>query len=125
LVQKVFPFWWAPPPPPPPKYLGIPFSVHKLRKADLQPLAVAVADWLPSWKVRLMLRAGRTALTKATLLAIPVHVSIAVHVDPWIIKMVHKFRRAFIWSGSDSVQGGCCLVAWRKVARPNELGGLS
>jgi hypothetical protein len=51
-------------------------------------------------------------------------VSIAVEVSPWIIKMVDKFRRAFIWSGSNTVQGGQCLVACQRVARPVGLGGL-
>jgi hypothetical protein len=106
------------------KHLGVPLSVHQLRKEDLQPLADAVADQLPLWKVKLMSRAGWTALTKATLSAIPMHVSIVVRVHPWIVKMVDKFHRAFIWSGSDSVHGGCCLVAWSKVTRPLELGGL-
>jgi hypothetical protein len=101
------------------KFLGVPLSVHKLRKEDLQPLADAVAYRLPSWKARLMSRAGRTTLTKVTLSAI-----LVVKVDPWIIRMVDKLRRAFIWDGSDTVRGGRCLVAWRKVTRPMELGGL-
>jgi hypothetical protein len=45
------------------KYLGVPLSVHQLRKEDLQPLADSVTDRLPSWKARLILRAGRTTLT--------------------------------------------------------------
>jgi hypothetical protein len=98
----------------------VPLSVYKLKKEDLQ----AVADRLPLWKEWLMSRAGRTTLMKVTLSAIPVHVSIGLKVDPWIIRMVDKFRRAFIWAGSNSVQGGHCLVAWQKVTRPMELGGL-
>jgi hypothetical protein len=85
------------------RYLGVPLSVFKLRKEDLQPLADAVADHLPSWKVHLMARAVRTTLTKVRLSAIPLHVSITVKVDPWIIRMVDKFHRTFIWSGSNSM----------------------
>jgi hypothetical protein len=33
------------------KYLGVPLSVHKLRKSDLQSLANSTADCIPPWKV--------------------------------------------------------------------------
>jgi hypothetical protein len=106
------------------KYLRVPLSVHKLHKEDLQPVVDSVADHLQTWKSRLMSLARSTTLTKVTLSAILVHVSIAVQVSPWILKMVDKFRHAFIWSGSDTVQGSQCLVLWQKVARSVELGGL-
>jgi hypothetical protein len=99
-------------------------SVHKLHKTDLQPLADAVADRLPPWKARLMSRAGRVTLTNTTLSSIPVHVSIAVTVSTWILKVIDKLRRAFKWTGSEAANGGQCLVAWSRVTRPVELGGF-
>ncbi|GJM90009.1 hypothetical protein PR202_ga06245 [Eleusine coracana subsp. coracana] len=33
-------------------------------------------------------------------------------------------RRAFLWSGEDTVSGAQCLVAWDAVTRPLEHGGL-
>jgi hypothetical protein len=82
------------------RYLGVPLSIFKLKKSDLQPLV----DHLPTWKSRLMSRAGGTALTKVTLSAIPIHVSIAA---PWIYHATDKLRRAFICTtGSDSVHRG-------------------
>jgi hypothetical protein len=87
------------------KYLGVPLSVHKLLKSDLQPLADSVADRLPPWKARLMSKAGRVTLSKTTLSAILVHVSIVVAVSSWILKLIGKLQRAFIWTGTETANG--------------------
>src|SRR6266540_2591477 len=48
----------------------------------------------------------------------------AVDLPPWALKAIDKIRRGFLWKGRKDVKGGHCLVAWPKVARPLELGGL-
>jgi hypothetical protein len=101
LVQKLFP---CPLVHFPFMYLGVPLSVHKLKKNDLQPLVDDVADRVPTWKARLMSIAGRTTLTKVTLSAIPIHVSIVVSVSPWIYQAIDRLRYSPWWS----VHG--CLV---------------
>jgi hypothetical protein len=78
------------------RYLGIPLLIYKLKKGDLIPLVDAVADRLPVWKSKFMSKVGRTMLTKVTLTAIPIHVSIAVEVSPWIYKEINKIRRACV-----------------------------
>jgi hypothetical protein len=40
------------------RYLGIPFSIAKLPRSVLHPLVEHVADRLPTWKGRLLYRAG-------------------------------------------------------------------
>jgi hypothetical protein len=71
-----------------------------------------------------MARAGRTTLVKAILSTIPIHVTITVEIAPTIYKAIDKLRRALIRTGSNTTSGGCCLVTWPKVARPQELSGL-
>ena len=55
------------------KYLGLPLSIRKLTKADLQPIVDKIADMLPGWKAALMSTAGRAVLVKAVLTAAPVY----------------------------------------------------
>lgn len=40
------------------RYLGLPLSIHKLTRADLQPIIDKMADRLPGWKAELMDKAG-------------------------------------------------------------------
>ncbi|GJN31673.1 hypothetical protein PR202_gn00025 [Eleusine coracana subsp. coracana] len=53
-----------------------------------------------------------------------VHISLAVELPSWVINSIDKIRRGFIWDGSEAVHGGRCSVAWKKVTRPTDLGGL-
>lgn len=67
--------------------------------------------------------AGRAALVRFVLSAIPVYLLIAMNVPKWFIKAANKLR-GFCWKGRKEVNGGSCLVAWEKVQWPLDLGGL-
>lgn len=105
-------------------YLGLPLSNRKLHRADLLFWVEKIADRLPAWKAHLMNMAGRKVMVQFVLAAIPIHLLIAINVNKWMIKAINRIMRGFLWKGREHVQGGFCLVAWDKVQRPIDLGGL-
>jgi hypothetical protein len=92
----------------------------KLPKHALQPLI----DKMANHQGQMMNRSGRLALIKSTLSATSTHLAINLGLPPWFLKVMEKIMKCFLWSGTDSVQGGKCLMAWGCVQRPLELRGL-
>jgi hypothetical protein len=58
------------------------------------------------------------------MMAIPIHTCIAVGIPPWLLKAIRKLMTTFLWTNTDMVQAEKCLVAWKRVQRPLQLGGL-
>jgi hypothetical protein len=106
------------------RYLGIPLFITKLPKSTFQPLIDRMVDALPTWKGRLMNKFGQLTLVKMTLSVMPTHTAICLELPYWVQKTMIKIMKSFLWTGTDTVQGGKCLVAWSRVQRPRQLGGL-
>ena len=60
------------------KYLGLPLTIKKLTKEQLQPIIDRIADQLPGWKADLMTRAGRVVQVQFVLTAMLVYVAMAM-----------------------------------------------
>jgi len=108
----------------PTTYLGLPVSDKKLRRCDLLIWIEKIANKLPGWKAPLLSLAGRAVLVRFVITTIPIYLLIAIRVPKWFIRAVDKIRRSFLWKGRKEINGGSCLVAWEKVMRPIDLGGL-
>jgi hypothetical protein len=68
------------------RYLGIPLTLLKPTHAEEQPLIDKIAARILTWKARLLNHAGRATLTKVTLSAILIHVSIASELSSWALR---------------------------------------
>ncbi|KAM0845794.1 hypothetical protein ACQ4PT_056118 [Festuca glaucescens] len=106
------------------KYLGLPLSLGKPSKADLQAAIDKLVVKLPHWKARLLSKEGRLVYVQAVMSASVVYQLLVLDLDPWFYKAVDKLRRSFLWVGSTDVSGGSCTVAWHLVCQPKALGGL-
>lgn len=105
-------------------YLGLPLSVRKPGKADLQPMMDRLAKSLASWKPKLLAPDARLAIIKHVLMVLPLYFMSVLELPVWAIKEIEKKCHGFLWKGDENAAGSCSLVAWDKLCLPIENGGL-
>ena len=105
-------------------YLGVPLSPYKLTKTQVQPIIEKIADRLPRWKADLLTKAGRCVLVQSVLTSMVIYLLLAQDLPVKALEAIDKIRRGFLRKGRKDVKGGHCLIAWPKVTRPPDLGGL-
>jgi len=116
-VQHVFPCAVVPFPC---KYLGIPLTLGRLRRADEQALVDTIAARIPTWKSGLLSVDTRREgpADEGDSICYPYAPQHCV-ISSWGIQQIDKRRRAFLWSGTESVTGGKC----HSCAGPRTLAG--
>ncbi|WVZ95185.1 hypothetical protein U9M48_040982 [Paspalum notatum var. saurae] len=101
------------------RYLGLPLSIRKLTKTDLQPIVDKLADLLHGWKAAMLSLAGCSILVKG-------------HPDCGADPFAHYIGRAQVAGPCHRQEetclpverGGHCLVGGTKAYMPTELRAL-
>jgi hypothetical protein len=107
------------------KSVNLPLSCDKLTLETFTPLIVKADKFLSGWRALLLSPAGRLVLVNAVLDSLPTHAMAALQLPPAVIAALDALRRAFLWGvGEGRASGAKCLVAWDKVCRPKDEGGL-
>jgi hypothetical protein len=104
------------------KYLRIPLSMEKLAAVPFQ-LVHRLADKLPTWRASTMPRAGRLALIRSVITAIPLHQLMVLSLNKKALNKVNKIMRGFLWAGRPNANGGHYHVNWSRVCRPLRFEG--
>lgn len=106
------------------KYLGLPLSIRKLRRVEIQPLLDKSSARLKPWKGKLITRPGRLILVNSVITAMATYFLTIFTANVWAEKRLNKIRRNFQWNADEEGNGGKCLVNWKAICAPKHYGGL-
>ncbi|KAK1685871.1 hypothetical protein QYE76_046719 [Lolium multiflorum] len=95
----------------PQTYLGLPLSIYKMRFADFAPIIHKSDMRLSGWRGRCLPIGGRLILVNSVLTAMLAHAMSAGLLPAGVIEAIDKRRRAFLWTGEETCNGGSCKVA--------------
>jgi hypothetical protein len=108
----------------PQTYLGLPLTCDRLKLTHFAPLIDKIDRYLSGWRSLLLSPGGRIVLLNAVLDALPAYAMGAIELPPPLVQATDALRRAFLWNFEGRASGAKCLVAWAKVCRPKDEGGL-
>ncbi|KAM0822318.1 hypothetical protein ACQ4PT_071574 [Festuca glaucescens] len=99
------------------KYLGLPLSLTKPRRVEVQPLIDKLASKAKGWMGKLM--------AKPVMSSFSTYFLTMFAANPWAVKKMDKIRRNFLWDIEEGTNGGVkCVVSWKRICSPKDVGGL-
>ena len=105
-------------------YLGMLLSDSRLRTIDLQPGLDKLAGKVKKWIKGCFSFDARLLLVKHVLSAMSIYQFLVLDAPIWLIKVVDKIRRGFLWDNAEITSGGKFLVQWKSMFRQTDFGGL-
>eukprot|EP00253_Pinus_taeda_P017898 PITA_17898 len=108
----------------PSRYLGAPLTLKPWQKAHWEKILANMERRCKHWTNRALNFAGRLVLTKAILQAIPQYMLSIRPAPKGILDQIRSIQCSFLWSGN-SEKKKWSLVAWKKLCRPKNRGGLN
>eukprot|EP00253_Pinus_taeda_P011270 PITA_11270 len=108
----------------PSRYLGAPLTLKPWQKAHWEKILANMERRCKHWTNRALNFVGRLVLTKAILQAIPQYLLSILPAPKGILDEIRSIQRSFLWSGN-SEKRKWSLVAWKKLCRPKNRGGLN
>lgn len=84
-------------------YLGLPLSLCKLRKVQLQPLIDKIDARPVGYKKKMISRAGRLKTLKAVLTSMPIYHMLLANLPTWTRRQIDKRCKAWFWSRAKTV----------------------
>jgi hypothetical protein len=102
-------------------YLGLPLGLTKPKIQDFLPLVNKCESKLGGISSMLN-QAGRLQITNAVLSALPTYCMCSLELPKAVIKQINKFRKHYLWRGSDVNGRTIPKAAWEMVSKPKEEG---
>jgi hypothetical protein len=97
------------------QYLGLPLTLKKPTRDQIQSFIDKIGDQMLGWKVDLLSKPGRKNLVQYVFTSMIIYLAMAIDIPSWGWKVVDKFQRSFFWHGHEEAKGGHCQVAWATV----------
>ncbi|GLT61404.1 hypothetical protein SLA2020_341140 [Shorea laevis] len=105
------------------KYLGLPTSWGRSKRASLQYVVNKVQDKLSHWKKNLLSQAGREILIKAVAMAIPTFTMSCFLFPAGVCRDINRLIKEFWW-GQQNDERKICWVSWNRLSRSKHAGGM-